>query len=131
MVKAQDRQYSNLPETLTARQAFAKKLEDGTYRDFFGSNVASIFSEAIEQLAEVGLAEEIGSLRVVLARLLVEENDLNRLAMNTARIVTVAVRSAQMHNEISGKNTNDVVDALTRILAEIGGDGAAGESTLD
>lgn len=105
--------------SLNARQDFARRLEDGNYRELFGTNLIAIFTQAVERLAEVGLAEEIGSLRFVLARLLAEENDLNRLATNTARIVSVAVRSAQTHHDISGNNMVEILEALTKVLDEI------------
>ena len=104
------------------REEFAARLQDGSYRALLGDHLESIFRQAMENLAETGLAEEIGSLRVVLARLLAEENDLNRMATNVARIVSVSVRAVQAHSAITGQSTNKIIEALSKILDDLGGE---------
>lgn len=103
------------------RQAFIQRLQDGNYRELFGSNLNAIFSQAMEQFAAIGLAEEIGSLRLVLARLLAEEHDLNRLATNVARVVSVTIRTVQTHHDLTGQSIDDVIIELTKTLDAVGG----------
>ncbi|MEJ7837211.1 MAG: hypothetical protein WKF81_00220 [Thermomicrobiales bacterium] len=106
---------------LARRQEFVQRLQDGNYRALYGEHLNSIFSQAVEQFAELGLSEEIGSLRVVLARLLAEEDDLNRLAMNVARVVSVTLRTVQAHHELTGQSASDILDELSKALDELGG----------
>lgn len=108
-------------EARTRQLAFAKRMENGQFRELFSSNLRSIFDQAVEQLVESGLHEEVGSLRYVLARLMNEEQDLTRLANNVARVVSVSIRTVQMHNQITGKSTKDLIAAMIEILREAGG----------
>lgn len=103
------------------RQEFVQRLQDGNYRALYGEHLNAISAQAVEQFSELGLSEEIGSLRVVLARLLAEEDDLNRLAMNVARVVSVTLRTVQTHHELTGQSASDILDELTRALDELGG----------
>ena len=69
--------------------------------------------------AERGVLEEIGALRLVLARLLVEEDDLTKLAANVARVASVAVQAARAQRTIDGEVAQSLTEALTQILIEM------------
>jgi hypothetical protein len=68
--------------------------------------------------AERGLANEIGSLRVVLARLLAEEEDPGRLAQNAARVAGVLVQATRAQHALSGEMAEGLAEAVSHILAE-------------
>ncbi len=95
---------------------FRERLEEGNYRALFDASLARVIAEAA---AERGLVEEIGALRLVLARLLVEEDDLSKLAANVARVASVAVQAARAQRAMSGEVAQGLTEALTRILIEL------------
>jgi hypothetical protein len=96
--------------------AFAALLEHGEYRALFGQHIDAIFAQAARQLEESGLGDEIGALRVVLARLMAEEQDIDRLALNVSRIVSVAVKVAQTQHALTGQSTEAMADELKRLI---------------
>ena len=75
--------------------------------------------------AEEGLADEIGILRIVLARLLLEETDPAQLAESVARVTGVAVQAARAQRAISGEQAAGITEAVTQLLIELDG-GAEG-----
>ncbi len=102
-----------------ARQTFRRGLERGDYRGLLDRRLAEIVAGAA---TERGLADEIGALRFVLARLLAEEEDLTRLAAGVARIAGVAVRATRAERVISGEQADGLTSALAQILAELDGE---------
>lgn len=75
-------------------------------------------------LAQAGsaqsLAEEIGALRLVLARVLAEEDDPARLAASIPRIVDTVVRAVRAQRALSGVQAQGLTEALTQVLIELG-----------
>jgi hypothetical protein len=109
-------------ETLKLRQVeFAHRARDGNFRQLYRDNILSIFDQAVEQLKISGLHEEVGSLRYVLARLMNEEQDLNRLTINVSRIVAVSIRTVQMHNAITGEASDEFKRTVIESLKDFGG----------
>lgn len=104
-------------EALISR--FQERLEQGEYRGLFDLNVKQVIDQAAAQVSEHGLIDELGALRMVLARILLEEKDLSRVVTNVTRVASVAVRAAQAQRVISGQAADGLTDALTRILVEI------------
>jgi hypothetical protein len=103
------------PEDAAARE-FRRRLATGEYRALFGAAL----TEAIEQAAaERGLADEIGILRVVLARLLVEERDPAQLAVSVSKVAAVAIQAARAQRAINGEPAGNFSDAVTTILIEL------------
>jgi hypothetical protein len=100
--------------------AFARLLETGDYRGLFGTHIDSIFRQAANQLAESGLGDEIGALRYVLAKLIAEQNDLDRLAINVARIVSVTIKAAQMQSDLTEQAANALAEELRQVLDQVG-----------
>jgi hypothetical protein len=100
--------------------AFARLLETGDYRSLFGRHIDSIFHQASNQLAESGLGDEIGALRYVLARLIAEQKDLDRLAINVARIVSVTIKAAQMQQDLTGQAADAFAEELRQVLDQVG-----------
>jgi hypothetical protein len=75
-------------------------------------------------LAQAGnpqpLTEEIGALRLVLARVLAEEDDPGRLASSIPRIVDTVVRAMRAQHALSGAMAEHLTEALTQVLLELG-----------
>src|SRR5215216_4139658 len=92
------------PDALDERAAeFERRLALGEYRQLFGE----VLREIIEQAAEKpGLADEIGVLRVVLVRLMVEERDPKQLAASVSRVARVAIEAARAQRAISGEQAD-------------------------
>jgi hypothetical protein len=96
---------------------FRERLAGGDYRALLGPGVWSAIAQAG---AAADLRGEIGLLRVVLARLLLEEDDPARLAQGTARVAGALVQAARAQHALSGDSADGLTDAVTRILAELG-----------
>jgi hypothetical protein len=98
---------------------FRARLEEGDYRRLLGAAIHSVIQQAA---AEPGLDDEIGMLRVVLARLLMEEGDPAKLAAGAARIAQVAVQAARARHALQGHQADNLTDAITQILTELDGE---------
>ena len=97
---------------------FERRLARGDYRHLFGEVLREIIRQAAN---EPGLADEIGVLRIVLARLLVEESDPKHLAASVSRVAAVAIQAARAQRAITGAQADGLTDAITRILIEMDG----------
>lgn len=96
---------------------FREQLARGDYRSLLEPGLwAAIGAAGTER----GLANEIGLLRVVLARLLAEEPDPGRLAQSAARVTGVLVQAARAQHALSGDMADGLAEAVTHILAEFG-----------
>ncbi len=70
---------------------------------------------------EESLAEEIGALRAVLARLLATTgDDPAQLAQSVPRVVNAIVRAMQVQRLLAGESAGDLNEMVTRVLAEMG-----------
>jgi len=96
---------------------FRERLARGDYRSLLDPRVWEVIAAAG---TEQGLANEIGLLRVVLARLLMEETDPGRLAQNAARVAGVLVQAARAQHALTGEMADGLAEAVTHILAEFG-----------
>ena len=99
-----------------AAAAFRRRLERGDYRGLFERHLAAVIAQAA---AERTLADEIGALRFVLARLLAEEEDLPRLVAGIAKVTTALAGVARAQRAIGGEMADGLTEALTRILIEL------------
>lgn len=101
-------------EWLAAR----RRTGDGKRADLLGTEVARLIAEAGR---EGSLAEEIGALRSVMARLLDDKGvKPQQLAESIPRIVGATVRALKVQRTISGETAGDLTEALTRVLLEMG-----------
>jgi hypothetical protein len=96
--------------------AFRARLESGDYRALLGRRLGEVMAEAA---GEAGVGDELGALRVVMARLLTEEDDLEVLAPFVARIASVSIQAARAQRAISGQLAECLTEALTTILTDI------------
>jgi hypothetical protein len=104
------------PRTSDSSAAFRARLESGDYRALLGHRLGEVMAEAA---GEAGVADELGALRVVMARLLTEEDDLEVLAPLVARIASVSIQAARAQRAISGQLAESLTEALTTILTDI------------
>ena len=95
-----------------ATEAFRARLARGEYRALFEPPLGEVLAQAA---AERPLVDEIGALRVTLARLLAEEEDPSKLAAGVARVAGVAIQAARAQRQVGG----DTSDALTAVLAQV------------
>ncbi|HEV2066320.1 MAG TPA: hypothetical protein VGR08_05750 [Thermomicrobiales bacterium] len=102
---------------------FQERLEARSYRALYDDPIASVMHQAAAMVAEQGLLDELGALRIVLARLVMEEQDLSRLATNVTRVAHVAVQAARAQRVISGATAEGLTNALTQVLIEINPEG--------
>jgi hypothetical protein len=100
-----------------AVEVFRRRLERGNYRELFDLHIAAVIAHAD---SEGSLADEIGALRLVLARVLAEEEDPARLATSIPHIVDAVVRAVRAQRTLSGAMAEDLTEALTQILLEMG-----------
>jgi len=76
-----------------------------------------------EQGRRESLAEEIGALRAVLARLLATDGaDVGRLSQSVPRVVNAIVRALRAQRLLAGETAGDLNEMLMRILADLGGE---------
>lgn len=108
-----------LAERPELRSRFRERLELGDYSALFDDQLSKVLQQAATAVAERGLVDEIGALRYVLARLLMEEDDLSRLTANVTRVASVAVQAARAQRAISGDVAQGLTSALTQILTEL------------
>lgn len=102
---------------------FQERLEARSYQALYDDPIAKVMHQAAAMVAEQGLLDELGALRIVLARLVMEEQDLTRLATNVTRVAHVAVQAARAQRVISGAAAEGLTNALTQVLLEINPDG--------
>ena len=65
--------------------------------------------------------DEIAILRIVMARLVAEEDDPVTLAKAISRVAAVSIQAAKARRAISGQLAESLTDAITAILADLDG----------
>ena len=99
-----------------AAAAFRQRLEDGDYRGLFGERLGELMAQAA---ADGGVSDELAVLRIVMARLLAEEEDPVTLAKAVSRVAAVSIQAARAQRAINGQLAEGLTDALTTILADL------------
>ena len=99
-----------------AAAAFRQRLEAGDYRGLFGERLGELMAQAA---ADGGVTDELAVLRIVMARLLAEEEDPVTLAKAVSRVAAVSIQAARAQRAINGQLAEGLTDALTTILAEL------------
>ena len=99
-----------------AAAEFRRRMEAGDYRGLFGERLSGLMAQAA---ADGGVADELAVLRIVMARLVNEEDDPVTLAKAVARVAAVSIQAARAQRAISGQIAEGLTDALTTILMEI------------
>jgi hypothetical protein len=99
-----------------AAAAFRQRLEAGDYRGLFGERLGGLMAQAA---ADGGVTDELAVLRIVMARLLAEEEDPVTLAKAVSRVAAVSIQAARAQRAINGQLAEGLTDALTTILADL------------
>lgn len=107
------------PADRNLAEEFQERLDAGDWRQLPSPALRAVIDQAG---AEPGLDDEIGVLRVVLARLLAEERDPTKLAAGAARIASVAVQAARARHALQGQQAENLTDAIAQILTELDGE---------
>lgn len=95
---------------------FRLRLAQGEFQSLLDAPLRDAIAQAGGQR---GLTSEIGALRVVLARLLLEEDDLDRLVSGVTRLSGAVVQAARAERQIAGDQRDWFVTAIDNILTEI------------
>lgn len=99
-----------------AAAAFRQRLDEGNYRALFGERLCELMAQAA---ADAGVTDELAVLRIVMARLLAEEEDPVTLANAVARVASVSIQAARAQRAITGQLAEGLTDALTMVLMEL------------
>lgn len=109
-----------------AAEAFRRGVDAGTFDDLLAAPVRATIAGAARA---PGLEDEIGMLRLVMVRLLVEEDDLTKLVGGMARLSTAITQAARLRRAIGAEATGDLLDTLTRVLNDLDEDPGDGQPT--
>jgi hypothetical protein len=93
-------------------EAWAERLTLERYRALLDARLRQVLEEAA---ARRGLDEELGALRMVLLRLLVEEEDLDKLARNVSRVASAAARVRRVQELVGEGPDGELVRFVERI----------------
>ena len=96
---------------------FRERLGAASYQELLGETLRAVLTQAA---ADRSLGDEIGALRVTLARLLVEEEDAGKLAANVARVAAVAVQAARVQSAMATERPEEAAAEIARTLEELG-----------
>jgi len=102
-----------------AADDFRRRIEAGDFRGLFDAKLAEIMAQAA---AETQLAEEIGALRVAIARVmnqLPQEDDPTKLVTSLARLTHASVQAHRARHALTGGQADDLSQAITKVLLEI------------
>jgi hypothetical protein len=102
-----------------ASTPFTQALDADDYQPLRDTGIHGLVQQAAADVADKGIVDEIGALRMVLVRIVSEQNDLDRLASNVSRVVQVAHNAARTQRLIQGEAADSLVEALTAVLLEL------------
>lgn len=96
--------------------------QNGSTDELVSRRIASILLRAgvPDQDRAPPLDDEIGALRLVLARVLESEEDPRRLAATIPRIVDALVRATRVQRQVQGDQAEGLTEALTQVLLDLG-----------
>jgi len=99
----------------TPTTLYERALSNRDLREFRATDVNSLIEQAAIDMTKRGIVDEIGALRIVLARLVTEEDDLQTLTKHVTQVVSVALAAAKTRRLIDG----DPFEAIPRVVALI------------
>jgi hypothetical protein len=99
----------------TITTPYERALSNRDLREFRATDVNSLIEQAAIDMAKRGIVDEIGALRIVLARLVTEEDDLQTLTKHVTQVVSVALAAAKTRRLIDG----DPFAAIPKVVALI------------
>jgi hypothetical protein len=112
-----ERQGDQETRRAAARAAFQRRVATGEYAELFDVPVRAILEQAGRT---AGLAQEMGALRYVLARVLAEEEDPVRQALGVSRVTSAAARVARVRATQEEEPDDDLQRYLNSIVLHPG-----------
>lgn len=98
------------------RAEFQRRLESGDYKQLFGKATADMIALAAQ---ENGVDTELGALRVVLARVMVEIDDPAEQARVVASVTSAIGRLLRTQQIVSGALVGTLSNAVMALLEEL------------
>lgn len=98
---------------------FTKALQSGELADLHDTPINRLIQQAAAEVGARGVIDELGALRIVLTRLVNEQDDLDALTANVTRVASVALRAARTQQQISDGLSEWVADAVALIHDEV------------
>lgn len=89
------------------------------YRVLLDNDLRATLADATNEILERGLIDELGSLRVVLLRLLLEERDLAKLITGITRITTVAAQAMRVQYQVSGAAGTETMETISDLVQSV------------
>src|SRR5680860_46368 len=90
-------------------------LDARDVQEFRATNVNSLVEQAAIEMKQRGIVDEIGALRIVLARLVNEEDDVQNLTKQVTQGVGAPLAAAKTQRLIDG----DPIDAIAPVLQQM------------
>lgn len=108
-------------ELASEREAGMGPEQERAYRELVEQRItAALERVSSDRDNRDALSEEISALRLVLARLLAEEENPSRLATSIPRVVDSVIRAQRAQRALSGAMAQDLTESVTQILIELG-----------
>ncbi|MGB3307644.1 MAG: hypothetical protein WBA63_15770 [Thermomicrobiales bacterium] len=110
------------PETAVAGSSSSHAdpaTERVPYRVLLDNDLRETLAKATSEILEKGLIDELGALRVVLLRVLVEEEETPALVANITRIVTVAAQAMRVQHAVSGEQATTVTESVANLIKNL------------
>jgi hypothetical protein len=95
---------------------------DPLYLAVVEQHATGVFSQARETIARGGSIDEPGVLRLVLARLLTSEHEVNRLAAKAADLANAVARQVTIQRQGAGRPLDGLPAAMEHVMKEIAAD---------
>lgn len=89
------------------------------YRVLLDNDLRTTLADATNEILAHGLIDELGSLRVVLLRLLLEERDLAKLVTGITRITTVAAQAMRVQYHVAGGEGTDSMESTATLIRSV------------
>lgn len=100
-------------------------LSSGELAALHNTPINRLIQQAAVEVGEKGVVDELGALRLVLTRLVNEQEDLDVLTANVTRVASVALQAARTQRLIGEGTTEMIAGALALIIDEIRKDRSA------
>ncbi len=98
---------------------YERALETGSLDELHATSINRLIQQAAVDVDRKGVVDELGALRIVLTRLVNEQQDLDALTANVTRVATVALQAARTQRTIGQGTAALIAGALDLILDEI------------
>ena len=98
---------------------FDAALLTGELQPLRDTPIYQLIQQAAHEVAAQGIADEVGALRILLARLVTEERNLEKLTESVTKVVRVALDAARTRHQIGNRDEAGLNAAVVVIQDEI------------